>query len=64
MVMAILGHPFFALGHDVARGSPAFKEVRDLLRAHGVRVVMAGDTHDLEYYEEPVSGGAGSFTTG
>jgi hypothetical protein len=23
---------------------------------------MAGDTHDLEYYEEPVSGSSGSFT--
>ena len=62
MVMAILGHPIFAGGHDVARGSPAFMEVRDLLRAHGVRVVMAGDTHDLEYYEEPVSGDTGPFT--
>jgi len=62
MVMAILGHPIFAGGHDVAHGSPAFMEVRDLLRAHGVRVVMAGDTHDLEYYEEPVSGDTGPFT--
>ena len=61
MVMAILGHPIFAGGHDVARGSSEFMEVRDLLRAHGVRVVMAGDTHDLEYYEEPVTGESGPF---
>jgi 3',5'-cyclic AMP phosphodiesterase CpdA len=61
MVMAVLGHPIFAGGHDVARGDPEFTEVRDLLRAHGVRIVMAGDTHDLEYYEEPVAGDSGSF---
>jgi 3',5'-cyclic AMP phosphodiesterase CpdA len=61
MVMAILGHPIFAGGHDVARGSPAFMEVRDLLRAHGVRVVMAGDTHDLEYYEEQAAAESGPF---
>ena len=54
MVMAVLGHPFFAGGHDVARDDDEFMAVRDLLRAHGVSIVMAGDTHDLEYYEEPV----------
>ena len=37
-------------------------QVRDLLRAHGVRVVMAGDTHDLEYYQETVSGASGPTT--
>jgi hypothetical protein len=61
MVMTILGHPIFAGGQDVARGSPEFMEVRNLLRAYGVRVVMAGDTHDLEYYEEPVTGESGPF---
>ena len=48
--MAVLGHPFFAGGHDVARDDDEFMALRELLRAHGVRVVMAGDTHDLEYY--------------
>jgi 3',5'-cyclic AMP phosphodiesterase CpdA len=62
IVMAVLGHPFFAGGHDVSLDDREFNVVRDLLRAHGVRIVMAGDTHDLEYYEEPVSGSAGSFT--
>ncbi len=52
MVMAVLGHPFFAGGHDVAHDDEEFMAVRDLLRAHGVRIVMAGDTHDLEYYQE------------
>jgi 3',5'-cyclic AMP phosphodiesterase CpdA len=62
MVMAVLGHPFFAGGHDVARDDEEFMAVRDLLRAHGVRVVMAGDTHDLEYYEETVNGASGPVT--
>ena len=59
MVMAILGHPFFAGGEDVSIGDDEFTVVRDLLRAHNVRIVMAGDTHDLEYYEEVVNGDAG-----
>jgi 3',5'-cyclic AMP phosphodiesterase CpdA len=52
LVMAVLGHPFFAGGHDVSVGDDEFTVVRDLLRSYGVRIVMAGDTHDLEYYEE------------
>jgi 3',5'-cyclic AMP phosphodiesterase CpdA len=62
MVMAVLGHPFFAGGHDVARDDQEFMAIRSLLRAHGVSIIMAGDTHDLEYYEEPVSGDSGPFT--
>ena len=31
-----------------------------LLRAHDVRAIMAGDTHDLEYYREPVPRDEGS----
>ena len=58
MVMAVLGHPFFAGGHDVAHDDREFMELRSLLRAHGVRIVMAGDTHDLEYYQEPLSEGS------
>ena len=62
MVMAMLGHPFFAGGQDVARGDDEFMAVRDLLRAHDVRIVMAGDTHDLEYYQEPVTEQSGPLT--
>jgi 3',5'-cyclic AMP phosphodiesterase CpdA len=62
MVMAVLGHPFYAGGHDVARDDLEFMAIRELLRAHGVRVIMAGDTHDLEYYQEPVANNSGSFT--
>ena len=67
MVMAVLGHPFFAGGHDVVHDDEEFMAVRDLLRAHGVRIVMAGDTHDLEYYQETVTGASGPMhrcTTG
>ena len=59
MVMAVLGHPFFAGGHDVSSGDEEFMALRELLRAHDVRIVMAGDTHDLEYYREAVAGDAG-----
>ena len=49
MIMAVLGHPFFAGGHDVAQDDEEFMAVRELLRAHDVSIIMAGDTHDLEY---------------
>src|SRR4030095_17121633 len=62
MVMAVLGHPLFAGGHDVAKDDEEFMAVREVLREYGVRIVMAGDTHDLEYYEESVNRDSGQFT--
>jgi 3',5'-cyclic AMP phosphodiesterase CpdA len=62
MVMAVLGHPFLVGGYDATEGDAEFTELRQLLREYGVRVIMAGDTHDLEYYRESVAGAAGSFT--
>jgi 3',5'-cyclic AMP phosphodiesterase CpdA len=69
--MAILGHPFFAGGHDTTVGDEEFAHLKERLIAHGVRIVMAGDTHDLEYYTEPgdtttsvhyfVNGGGGAY---
>ena len=50
--MAVLGHPFYAGGHDTVGDSEGFAALRRLLREHGVTVIMAGDTHDLEYYAE------------
>ena len=50
--MAILGHPFYAGGNDLTVGYDQFAEIRQLLREHDVTIVMAGDTHDLEYYLE------------
>jgi uncharacterized membrane protein HdeD (DUF308 family) len=63
--MAILGHPFYASGRSQI-GEGSFREVHDLLRAHGVRVMMAGDTHDFEYYRDDrshyfVNGGGGAY---
>lgn len=51
-IMVVLGHPFFAGGRDVSAGDADFTELRELLRKHQVSIVMAGDTHDLEYYTE------------
>jgi hypothetical protein len=62
MVMALLGHPFFAGGRDLSAGDEGFTAIRDLLRAHDVRIVMAGDTHDLEYYAERIDGAQGPTT--
>jgi hypothetical protein len=56
--MAILGHPFFAGGHDLAAGDEAFMRLKSLLLQRRVTIVMAGDTHDFEYYAEPGSGTA------
>ena len=52
--MVILGHPFFAGGVDRSAGAEDkdFVALRTLFRKHNVSVVMAGDTHDLEYYRE------------
>ena len=62
MVMAVLGHPFFAGGQDLSTGDERFTAIRDLLREYDVRVVMAGDTHDLEYYPEIVKSAGGTET--
>ncbi len=54
--MALLGHPLYAGGEYMAAEKPEFQELHQLLRQHNVAVVMGGDTHDLEYYAEPVEG--------
>ncbi|MCP4384256.1 MAG: hypothetical protein GY798_23080 [Hyphomicrobiales bacterium] len=71
LAMVILGHPFYAGGKDTSWDHPDFKALLDLFRREGVAVVMAGDTHDLEYYrdvEDPaepmhhfVNGGGGAY---
>ena len=71
-IMAVLGHPFYAKSYDMAYGNEPFARLKRLLVDHGVTVMMAGDTHDLEYYVEPpgastpalhyfVNGGGGAF---
>ena len=68
--MAILGHPFYAAGRSAIGESGSFKQVHDALRSRGVRILMAGDTHDFEYYREAgagepahyfVNGGGGAY---
>ena len=58
MTMAVLGHPFYAGGLDMVGGNAGFAALRQALIEAGVSIVMAGDTHDLEYYPER-SPGAG-----
>jgi len=63
--MAVVGHPFYAAGRSQI-GEGSFKEVHDLLRSNGVQVMMAGDTHDFEYYRHDrthyfVNGGGGAY---
>ena len=64
--MAIVGHPRFAggrdlpptaEGHDVSESSGNFAALYRLLASHNVRIAMAGDTHDFEYYRETIGGG-------
>jgi hypothetical protein len=63
-IMVVLGHPLFAGGAYQAAGESdaddptGFAALHALLRRHGASVVMAGDTHDLEYYLETPSAGA------
>ena len=71
VVMALLGHPFLAGGHDTSIGDERFTVLRNMMREYDVRLIMAGDTHDLEYYEEKspsgrsvyhwVNGGGGAY---
>jgi uncharacterized membrane protein HdeD (DUF308 family) len=71
-VMVILGHPFYAIGEYQGILNPRFDALHDLLRSYNVPLVMGGDTHDLEYYQEPypkgdammhhfVNGGGGAY---
>lgn len=62
--MVIVGHPRFAggydvprtaEGHDVSESSEKFAALYQLLARHNVRIAMAGDTHDFEYYREKIS---------
>src|SRR6185369_5427271 len=61
-----------AIGEYQGMLNPAFDSLHSLLRKYNVPLVMAGDTHDLEYYQEPaekgrsvthhfVNGGGGAY---
>src|SRR5262249_61564808 len=63
-IMAIVGHPRLAGGHDipptaegqdVSESSEKFAALYRLLVTHNVRIAMAGDTHDFEYYRQNIT---------
>lgn len=54
-IFALLGHPFYAIGEYQGSMNPDFEALHAMLRQYNARIIMAGDTHDLEYYQEPVS---------
>jgi hypothetical protein len=56
--MVLLGHPLYAGGVYQAVDGP-FAALHQLLRDHDVPLVMAGDTHDFEYYREAYQGTSG-----
>jgi uncharacterized membrane protein HdeD (DUF308 family) len=65
-IMAIVGHPRIAgghdipptaEGHDVADTAGQFASLYRLLASHKVKIAMAGDTHDFEYYRERTDSG-------
>jgi uncharacterized membrane protein HdeD (DUF308 family) len=68
-IMAIVGHPLFAggqglpptaEGHNVADSADRFAALYRLLAKHNVRIAMAGDTHDFEYYREKIERDGGT----
>ena len=56
--MVILGHPLYA-GGGYQGTDEAFGSIHRLLRQYKIPIVMAGDTHDFEYYTEEYSGSDG-----
>ena len=56
-IMAVLGHPLYAKWFDMAATNPEFASLKQLLVERGAAVVMAGDTHDFEFYADPPSNG-------
>jgi uncharacterized membrane protein HdeD (DUF308 family) len=58
-VMVVLGHPLYAIGEYQGEMNPEFVKLHQLLRAYKVPLVMAGDTHDFEYYKELPQNGDG-----
>jgi hypothetical protein len=45
-------------GHDVSDSSGNFAALYRLLASRNVRIAIAGDTHDFEYYREKIAGDA------
>jgi uncharacterized membrane protein HdeD (DUF308 family) len=60
--MVILGHPLFVGGAYQGDADEDFDAIHRLLRRYRVPLVMAGDTHDFEYYRETYEDSAGAGT--
>jgi calcineurin-like phosphoesterase family protein len=50
--LVILGHPFYVAGRYTASSDANFLEIHELLKRYKVDAVMAGDTHDFEFYKQ------------
>jgi uncharacterized membrane protein HdeD (DUF308 family) len=50
--LVVLGHPFFVAGANTAENDAAFEKIHATMKRFSVDVVMAGDTHDFEFYKE------------
>lgn len=68
--LVVLGHPFYVGGEYTATDDKDFDEIYKLLQRFNVDAVMAGDTHDFEFYKIKngqkemlsfVNGGGGAY---
>ena len=53
--LVVLGHPFMVAGADTTENDPEFRKIYDTMKRFAVDIVMAGDTHDFEFYKEKYS---------
>ena len=49
--LVVIGHPFYVAGEYQATDDKDFDEIYQILRRNNVDAVMAGDTHDFEFYK-------------
>ena len=68
--LVVIGHPFYVAGKYQAADDEEFDEIFRILQRHNVDAVMAGDTHDFEFYKIKngqkemlsfVNGGGGAY---
>ncbi len=60
-ILALVGHPRYAGGNDTVEAGTAFARLYGILERHNVAITMAGDTHDFEYYVQPLENSRGSI---
>lgn len=68
--LVVLGHPFYVGGEYTATDDKDFDKIYQMLQRYNVDAVMAGDTHDFEFYKIKngqkemlsfVNGGGGAY---